>query len=356
MKLLPSTFAILLVVSLTSITIADEARYRLTFDSTWSEETHPADYPSAAHYSGTLGLTHNSEFSLWSPGEFSTPGIKTIAETGGTGPLGDEVQAAIDAGSGFNSLRLTGFPTTPMSRSVEFVASSTHPLVSFASMIAPSPDWIVGVHDIALKENGLWVPNISMEAWPYDAGTDSGASFRSANLVTDPAEPIFLLDEGLFEGTPAFGTFTLELISTPGDFNTSGNIDEEDVDVLCFRLGESHPRFELTGDDTIGLDDVEQLVSGIVGTRPGDIDLNGTVDFQDFLAFANNFGGTGNWADGDFDCNRQINFQDFLTLAENFGFSAAEEMSAAESVPEPTTFSLALLACLSIALRTRRNR
>ena len=352
---LPQTIAILVAISLTSLTSADEARYRLTFDATWSESTHPVDYPENAHFSGTLGLTHNADFSLWSPGELSTPGIKVIAETGRTEPLNEEVQAAIDAGTGFRSLRLSGFSTTPLAQSVEFVASSTHPLVSFTSMIAPSPDWIVGVHDIPLKADGLWIPNISMEAWPYDAGTDSGESFRSGDVVTDPAQPIFLLDDGVLEDTPSFGTFSLELISMPGDFNTSGNIDVEDIDVICFRLGQSQPRIELTGDDTLGLDDVNQLITGIIGTRPGDVDLDGNVDFEDFLVVANNFGGTGNWTNGDFDCNRQINFQDFLTLAENFGYSASEEMVAAASVPEPTTFSLAFLASIFVALRTRRK-
>lgn len=51
-------------------------------------------------------------------------------------------------------------------------------LVSFVSMIDPSPDWFVGVSGLELcLPNCTWIENKVMELYPWDAGTDSGATY-----------------------------------------------------------------------------------------------------------------------------------------------------------------------------------
>ena len=52
----------------------------------------------------------------------------------------------------------------------------------------------------------------------------------------------------------------------------------------------------------------------------GDANLNGRVDFHDFLVLANNFSKEdAKFADGDFDGDGRVSFLDFLVLSENFG-------------------------------------
>lgn len=53
-------------------------------------------------------------------------------------------------------------------------------------MIAPSPDWFAGVRGLPLIENGQWVPSKTVTLFPWDTGTDSGATFTSPDLVTVP--------------------------------------------------------------------------------------------------------------------------------------------------------------------------
>lgn len=79
--------------------------------------------------------------------------------------------------------------------SIEFGVNSSHPLVSIISMVAPSPDWIVGVHDSNLYDDTLneWKSQLTVELKVYDAGTDSGVSFSSSNAATNPKETIQLL-------------------------------------------------------------------------------------------------------------------------------------------------------------------
>ena len=57
--------------------------------------------------------------------------------------------------------------------------------------IIPSPDWFVGLHDINLCENGHWVDELSVDLYPWDAGTDQGFTFTSPNYPNDPPESIY---------------------------------------------------------------------------------------------------------------------------------------------------------------------
>jgi hypothetical protein len=78
-------------------------------------------------------------------------------------------------------------------------------------MVAPSPDWFVGVHDLDLLQGGDWAAQQTVTLHAYDAGTDSGATYDSKDRDTRPREPVsriagFPLEAG---GSVApFGTFT----------------------------------------------------------------------------------------------------------------------------------------------------
>jgi hypothetical protein len=72
----------------------------------------------------------------------------------------------------------------------EFTIDCMHPLVSVISMIAPSPDWIVGVHDLLLCRQGDWVKEYHADLFAYDCGTDSGESYTSPNAPENPHQII----------------------------------------------------------------------------------------------------------------------------------------------------------------------
>ena len=85
-------------------------------------------------------------------------------------------------------------------------------------MLAPSPDWFVGVDSHELCENGRW-----REAWhiitllPYDSGTDSGSQFIGRDQETVPPMPIFRINNtmnGVFkanESIKSLGEFRFKL-------------------------------------------------------------------------------------------------------------------------------------------------
>jgi hypothetical protein len=206
-------FVVLLVGSLffTGCIEPNTITYKVTFNATWSEETHPDDFPSNPHFSGLIGASHNNEVSFWKEGELASPGIKSMAETGSKNPLNIEILNAIFDKTAFKLISGGVINPSPGSVSLEFEVSENYPLVTLVSMIAPSPDWFVGVDSLNLFEDGSFVDEKTMVLYAYDAGTDSGTTYTSPNDPTDPPVPIFKI-----EGYPFFyedelvplGTFT----------------------------------------------------------------------------------------------------------------------------------------------------
>ncbi len=188
--------------------IAETTEYEVLFESTWSEATHPIDFPTNPHFSGLIGGLHNDQVSFWNEGELASLGIKNMAELGSKTELASEVQAAITAGTAAAVLSGGGIAVSPGSVALAFTVDDAFPLVTLVSMLAPSPDWFIGVSGLSLRENGAWIPQLVVDLVVYDAGTDSGPSYRSPNEPTVPPVPIFENQAGPFATNNVVGTFT----------------------------------------------------------------------------------------------------------------------------------------------------
>lgn len=71
------------------------------------------------------------------------------------------------------------FPNADKETSATFTVSSQHPLISFATMFGPSPDWLAGVSKLSLcRSDCTWIDTIVQDLFPIDAGTDSGTSYN----------------------------------------------------------------------------------------------------------------------------------------------------------------------------------
>jgi len=167
-------------------TAAPVARYRVVFDSTWSPATHPTDFPGNPHLSPLIGGTHAAAVQFWNEGGTASDGIEAMAELGRTTPLDQHVDAAVAARTAEHLLRGQGIARSPGSTSLEFEVSREYPLVTLVSMIAPSPDWFAGVHGLNLIQSGDWVREHVVPLYPYDAGTDLGASYESPDRDAQP--------------------------------------------------------------------------------------------------------------------------------------------------------------------------
>lgn len=68
--------------------------------------------------------------------------------------------------------------------SAEFSVDRHRHLMSFLTMLGPSPDWNVGLsaEDLCTKDCG-WVQKVVQDLIPWDAGTDSGVTYEVFGLL-----------------------------------------------------------------------------------------------------------------------------------------------------------------------------
>ncbi|XP_062515282.1 spondin-2-like [Corticium candelabrum] len=121
---------------------------------------------------------------MWVAGGQSTPGMKSMAEFGGQSTLNNEMRA--QRSNVLDTLSFTVIYAGTGTRKGSLDVDGSHSLVSLVSMVAPSPDWFVGVHDLDLCNGATWTQSMTVDLFPYDAGTDSGLKFASANSATNP--------------------------------------------------------------------------------------------------------------------------------------------------------------------------
>jgi hypothetical protein len=193
------------------------AQYQVRFDGTWSSTSHPFDWPPNPHFSSLIGGTHDASVHFWQPGALASQGIKDMAERGLTAPLATEVQAAIGAGHAGVVIQGGGVAVSPGVANASFSISQAFSRVSLVTMVAPSPDWFVGVESLRLFVDGEWVERITVPLYAWDAGTDCGTSYTAANCVSTPPQPIAPGASPPFTSGVAVGlmTFTRSDVYTP---------------------------------------------------------------------------------------------------------------------------------------------
>jgi len=191
------------------------ARYSVRFEATWTAETHPLSYPVSAHWSSLVGGTHDGTIEFWQAGALASTGIKDMAERGLTAPLAAEVQAQINAGHAGAVILGGSIPTGAGVATATIELTQQFSRATVVTMIAPSPDWFVGVAGLQLFSAGGWTEFERVPLFAYDAGTDSGTNYNSPNQVTVPPQPIALNPAPQFANGAVLGFFTFTRVDAP---------------------------------------------------------------------------------------------------------------------------------------------
>ncbi|MBB5269218.1 spondin domain-containing protein [Algibacter amylolyticus] len=198
------------------------ANYNISITTIWNTTEHTT-LPNNAHWSPLVGATHKNpndiiEFGVPAP---STNGIKDVAEIGVNTNFENEINTLISAGNANQYLEqafapFAGNNSTASLNNIEI--SEDFPLITLASMVAPSPDWFIAINSLNLRSgknsiNNGWKDTFTLDVFAYDAGTDSGTEYTSNNIITNPREPIFMLS-----GYPINGN---RMASITFQYNTS---------------------------------------------------------------------------------------------------------------------------------------
>ncbi|SMY16721.1 Spondin_N [Photobacterium aquimaris] len=177
---------------------SETATYELTFTSNWSNTNFPTNYPNNRHFSGLIGLTHNSNVNLFKVGELASAGVVTVAETGSKDDIKPEINSVINTGKGHTTIDGDGLSVANLdagenSVTVTFTVTQDFPLISLVTMLAPSPDWFAGIDSLSLKDGDNWLTTLSKDVKTYDAGSDDGTTFTANNAPLTPHVNISLL-------------------------------------------------------------------------------------------------------------------------------------------------------------------
>ena len=200
----------------------NSAMYKVTFTGNWNLQSTPGGVPGSAHYTTIAGGTHNSSVDFWKPGAKATSGMEALAELGSTPGFISEINASSHSNGTFT--KGTGFAVGTASFNV--TVAKTHPLITLATMIGPSPDWFVGLSSHSLLDgNSNFKSTERIELFAYDAGTENGSGWSLGNSATVPQGVITSLKgKGRFSNVP-MAYIDLERTDTPPTFLTISSIE-----------------------------------------------------------------------------------------------------------------------------------
>ncbi|MBT8273408.1 MAG: spondin domain-containing protein [Bacteroidia bacterium] len=182
-----------LSVSFIGFSQTPNARYTVTFMGTWNSMDHGM-LPSNDHWSNLVGATHNSSVVFWEVGQLASSGIEDVAEVGNNDNFEAEVNTAIGNNNADQWLREAFNPNNATGSCVimDFIVNENFPLLTLATMIAPSPDWFTGINSYSLLDgSNNWKNNVMIDMFPFDAGTEDGTAYDMSNPASNPQVPIF---------------------------------------------------------------------------------------------------------------------------------------------------------------------
>lgn len=204
---------LLVLSSVTTVNAeSQQVTYKMELSIEWSQSVAPFEYPDGAHMSSLIGLTHQDSYRLFEDGETASSGLELLAENGRFGILRAQFEELGRRQLVGAVVIAEGIKKVPGKMTTTFTSTTDHPLLSVTAMLAPSPDWFTGVSAVTLYSDGEWIDEINLPLWVWDAGTDSGVSFKSDNEDTQPRESIRLLSSEHFlndRGLVRFGNIAI---------------------------------------------------------------------------------------------------------------------------------------------------
>jgi hypothetical protein len=179
-------------------------RYRVEFTPLWTRANFPFDYPDTSlihkpHFSGLIGAAHDGSLVLFREGQVPTPGLERLSEEGKHQPLDAEIGTAVTAGRALGVIESGPLKDFSQSVSTEFTVDAAHSRVSLVAMIAPSPDWFVGVADVDLSDMGGFAGTLAVDGYAWDSGGDAGTTFLADDADTNPKLPAAMSTDRRFQ-------------------------------------------------------------------------------------------------------------------------------------------------------------
>lgn len=205
------------------------ATYNLTFQGLWTRKTHPKDWPvhnpGLLHWTNLIGASHMPSYRIYQFGEPASAGISAVCVYGDTTVLKQSfsmassnvgstsgvptgtARGAIGIGPLHSLVTASGMwseENLSESRSTLIGVNRTHPLISFLTMLGPSPNWCAGIASQSVcQADCTWIKYLSIDLYPWDAGIRHGDTYIPKNADRkDIPDPIRHITADWMPGNP----------------------------------------------------------------------------------------------------------------------------------------------------------
>ena len=163
------------------------AVYEMKFVFTWSKVCQPDYILDDSHWSPPAGATHSPGYRMWDACMYNaSEGVGLVSRTGNTSIVNTEIIAQ----GRKNVFDFPMFDTYPVQSGVGNVsiylsADRKHQWVSAISMLAPSPDRMVGVADLRLCDGDKWRERVKvcLELFSTATATERVAGPMERNTI-----------------------------------------------------------------------------------------------------------------------------------------------------------------------------
>lgn len=189
-------------------------------------------------------------------------------------------------------------------------------------------DWTAATDNVGVTAYRVERQNSASPAY-IEIGASAGVSFVDATASSGVVYEYRVRASDAAGNLGEYSNVVAIQIARPGDFDGDGRVTVSDIDSMLAELAAAGNdlRFDLTGDGNVDRNDLDVLVEQLVetsvgvGTRFGDLNLDGVVDRSDAAQLAANFGRAGapSWAVGDVDGSGAVDLGDLGTLQANLG-------------------------------------
>lgn len=276
-----------------------------------------------------LFFTSAAEPALWVHDETGVLKLQEFAQLGTEfHAWNDWLYFAADNGQGLELWRSDGTVTgTEQVADIMAGEPSSAPM-SFATV----GDHLYFAANDGITGREIWRTDGTSSGTTLFADVSSGPSSSDPNQLVNAADRLYFTADDGTRGREIWRSGSL-LPNIPGDVNDDQLVDATDIDAVFAAIvldptdpNYDLPKYDLNEDGELNTSDANFLVTEILQTRQGDADLNGRVEFEDFLTLSRNYGKATDpsWSEGDFDGDGEVAFVDFLLLSGNFGFDQSE--------------------------------